>query len=79
MMFVLKLPIFALFAIIWWAVRDTPEDAADASGEGGALKPLSPHPRGPLPRSPRRGPHGELAPPAPARTRGTTRRQRDRA
>jgi hypothetical protein len=79
MMVVLKLPILALFGIIWWAIKQTPEEAEDASGGGGSLKPSSPHPRSPLPRSPRRGPHGEPASPAPARTRVTSSRQRDRA
>ena len=28
MMVVLKLPILALFGIIWWAIKQTPEEAA---------------------------------------------------
>jgi hypothetical protein len=79
MMVVLKLPILALFAIVWWAIKQKPEDAEASSGDGGSLKPSSPHPRGPLPRSPRRGPHGEPAAPAPARMRVIGSRQRDRA
>jgi len=79
MMVVLKLPILALFGIVWWAIKQKPEEAEDASGNGGSLKPLNPHPRGPLPRSPRRGPHGEPAAPAPARMRVTTSHQHDRA
>ena len=50
MMVVLKLPIVAMFAIVWWAIKQKPEEAEDASGDGGSLKPLNPHPRGPLPR-----------------------------
>ena len=78
-MVVLKLPILALFGIVWYAIKQKPEEAEDTSGGGGSLKPLNPHPRGPLPRSPRRGPHGEPASPAPARMRVTSARQRDRA
>ena len=79
LMVVLKLPILALFGIVWYAIKQKPEEAEDTSGGGGSLKPLNPHPRGPLPRSPRRGPHGEPASPAPARMRVTSARQRDRA
>ena len=78
-MVVLKLPILALFGIVWYAIKQKPEEAEDTSGGGGSLKPLNPHPRDPLPRSPRRGPHGEPATPAPARMRVTSARQRDRA
>jgi len=79
MMFVLKIPILALFGIVWWAIKQKPETAAEGSDDGGSLKPLSPHPRGPLPRAPRRGPHGDPAAPAPARMRVTTSHQHDRA
>jgi hypothetical protein len=79
MMVVLKLPILALFGIVWWAVRQKPEEADDASGNGGSPKPSSPHPRSPLPHSPRRGPHREPAAPAPPRMRVSGSRQRDRA
>jgi hypothetical protein len=79
MMVVLKLPILALFGIVWWAVRQKPEEADDASGSGGSAKPSSPHPHSPLPHSPRRGPHGEPAAPAPPRMRVSGSRQRDRA
>ena len=71
-MVALKIPIVALFLIVRWAVRQTPESAAE--GEGGIGPnpvPLHPHhPRSRLPRLPRRGPHGgaPLAPPARVRT-----------
>ncbi len=71
LMFLLKIPIVALFMIVRWAVGQTPDVAAD--GEGGIgpqLRPRHPHhPRSRLPRSPRRGPHGERAPASPARVR----------
>jgi hypothetical protein len=78
MMVVLKLPILALFGIVWWAIKQKPEEAEDASGNGGSLRPLGPHPRSPLPRTPRRGPHGDPASPAPDRMRVTTSHQHDR-
>jgi hypothetical protein len=73
LMLALKIPIVALFLIVRWAVRQTPEEWTDA-GEGGigpANGPLHPHhPRARLPRLPRRGPHGgaPLVPPARVRT-----------
>jgi hypothetical protein len=68
LMLVLKIPIAALLYIVWWAIKQE-EPAPGTSGEGGTKAPPHPHPRRPLPRSPRRGPHGEPPVPAPARTR----------
>jgi hypothetical protein len=67
MMVVLKLPIAALLYLVWWALRQEPlpeEETADGAGGGG-----SPHPRGPRPRPPRRGEHGQPPPRAPRRIR----------
>jgi hypothetical protein len=72
----IKLPIAGL--MLWIplrnddAVRST--DVTDSSEEDGGSKalpggPLDPHPRTPLPRRPRRGPHGSPAPPPPRRVR----------
>ena len=71
LMFLLKIPIVALFLIVRWAVRATPESASEGKGGIGPLpRPLPPHhPRAPLPRLPRRGPHAEPAPSSPARVR----------
>lgn len=67
-MVVLKIPIAAMLYIVWWAVRQTPDtDAETQGGDGGSRRRL--HPVGPLPRSPRRGPHGGSAPAPPPRTR----------
>ena len=57
---ILKIPVVALFLIVRWAVRQTPETAAGSDGGvGPRLGPRHPHrPHAPLPRSPRRGPHG---------------------
>ncbi|HEX3392664.1 MAG TPA: hypothetical protein VHS55_08885 [Solirubrobacteraceae bacterium] len=80
LMVALKIPIVALFLIVRWAVRQTPEEwtAAEDGGIGPSTGPLHPHHPRPhpsgavprLPRSPRRGPHGDppLAPPARVRT-----------
>jgi hypothetical protein len=67
----LKIPIVALFLIVRWAVRQTPEPA---TGEDGGIGPRSTprHPHRPPPSLPRRrrcGPHGEPGPPSPARVR----------
>jgi hypothetical protein len=73
----LKLPILALFYIVWWAVRqDT--DPAREGGDGGSrreAKPL-PHPHPKLPRTPRRGPHGDPLPLPPPRVRTVSARAR---
>jgi hypothetical protein len=72
----IKLPIAGL--LLWIPFRydesmSAPE-AQDSSEEDGGSKalpggPTDPHPRAPLPRSPRRGPHGGSPPPAPKRVR----------
>lgn len=76
LMVVLKLPIAALLWIVWWAVHAEPEPTEDVQDkdDGGSRRP--PHPHKPLPRHPRRGPHGDPAPPPPARTRGVTAKAR---
>jgi hypothetical protein len=73
---VIKLPIAGLLLWIPYHYDEAmrPVDAPDASDEDGGSKalpggPLNPHPRGPLPRNPRRGPHGAPSPPAPSRVR----------
>jgi hypothetical protein len=72
LMVILKIPIVALFLIVRWAVRQTPEEATGGDGGiGPRPEPLHPlHPRARLPRKPRRGPHGDapLIPPARVRT-----------
>lgn len=79
----IKLPIAGL--LLWVPFRydesmSAPE-AQDSSEEDGGSKalpggPLDPHPRAPLPRSPRRGPHGDPAPPAPPRVRTSVKSRR---
>jgi hypothetical protein len=78
LMVFLKIPIVALFLIVRWAVRQTPETAPGQDGGiGPRPRPLHPHhPRARLPRTPRRGPHGDPAPPPPARMRTAASMQR---
>ena len=79
LMFLLKIPIVALFLIVRWAVRQTPEPATsgDDGGVGPLRAPLHPHhPRSRRPRPPRRGPHGDPPPVAPRRVRTVVSRDR---
>lgn len=73
-MVVLKLPIALLLYIVWWAVKAEPEQEAPPVDEDGGSK--RPHARPRRPRPPRRGPHGDPQPPAPARTRAVLARAR---
>jgi len=74
----IKLPIAAL--MLWIPFRDdaavrAPEGSDSNEEDGGSRAlpagPLDPHPRRPLPRLPRRGPHGAPAPGSPRRVRTT--------
>jgi hypothetical protein len=81
LMVVLKIPIFALFYIVWWAIHAKPEPEPVTGEDGGTKRPIGPRPRHPhprpaLPRNPRRGPHGAQRVPAPPRTRTVVARAR---
>jgi hypothetical protein len=71
LMLFLKVPLIALFLIVRWAVRQTPEpDTGSDGGIGPRLSEHHPHhPRRRPPRPPRRGPHGEPPSPSPRRVR----------
>jgi hypothetical protein len=72
LMLFLKIPVVALYFLVRWAIRQTPEEAEGGSdgGIGPRLLPSHPrHPRGRPPRAPRRGPHGDPRPLAPHRMR----------
>ncbi len=81
LMIALKIPLGMLLYLVWWAVRQTPdEENVPQGGDGGSRvgdptkRPPHPFPR--RPPHPRRGPHGEPAPAAPPRTRTTVARAR---
>ena len=72
----IKLPIAALMLWIPFRYDESMRapDVSDSSEEDGGSRalpggPLDPHPRDPLPRKPRRGPHGSPSPSPPARVR----------
>jgi hypothetical protein len=73
----LKVPLIALCWLVWWAVRQVPEEEEQPGGDGGAKRPPQPH--APLPRTPRPGPHGDPAPLPPPRVRKVTARGRELA
>jgi hypothetical protein len=75
LMLALKLPLAALIYIVWWAIKQEPEDEASRDDDGGT-KLRRVHPREPFPRRPRRGPHGDPAPRPPARVRSVRARAR---
>jgi len=52
---VLKIPVFASIALIWWASREPEPETVGEDSDGGFRR-LNPQPK--LPRGPRRGPHG---------------------
>ena len=78
LMLALKIPLAGLIWIVWWAIKQEPEDAGASREDDGGVKRSHPHPhaRGPFPRSPRRGPHGDPAPLPPARVRTVRARAR---
>jgi hypothetical protein len=76
LMLALKLPIAALIYLVWWAIKQEPEDETSSSDDDGGIKRHRPHPRQPFPRRPRRGPHGDPAPHPPARVRTVRARAR---
>ena len=67
-----------LFWIVWWAVHQDTEPRTSQGGDGGTRRERKPrpHPYEPLPRTPRRGPHGDPLPLPPPRVRPVTARAR---
>jgi hypothetical protein len=76
LMLALKLPLAALIYLVWWAIKQEPEDTSSSDDDGGVKLRARPHPRQPFPKRPRRGPHGDPAPAPPARVRTTRARAR---
>ena len=75
MMVILKIPIALLLYIVWWAVKQVPDDAEQPSGGDGGSRTRR-NPRGRRPRGPRRGPHGAPVPTPPPRVRTVAARGR---
>jgi hypothetical protein len=85
LMVFLKIPIVALYLLVRWAVRQTPETSTGEDGgigpRPGPLHPHHPRPHHPgasprLSRKPRRGPHGDAPLRPPARVRTVVARER---
>jgi hypothetical protein len=77
LMFLLKIPIVALFLLVRWAVRQPPQPATgDDGGIGPQAHPHHPHHPRVRPPRPRRGPHGEPPVPSPPRVRTVVARRR---
>lgn len=66
LMFILKIPIIALFALVYWATRPPVEAGEHGISDGGSEGPDHPRPQSPRPS--RRGPHSDR-PRAPRRIR----------
>jgi hypothetical protein len=79
LMVILKIPLFGLLFLVWWAIRQQPEEAPAGEDDGGAKLRPRPHPHPRRPRHPRRDPHGALPPPAPPRVRSVVARAREAA
>ncbi len=75
LMLALKIPLAALIYLVWWAIKQKPEESPPSDGGGGIRRPQPHHPK-PFPRRPRRGPHGDPAPAPPARVRTVRARAR---
>ncbi len=75
LMFALKIPLAGLIYIVWWAIKQEPDETSSRDDDGG-IKRHPQHPRKPFPRHPRRGPHGDPAPASPPRTRTVRARTR---
>ena len=75
LMFALKIPLAGLIYIVWWAIKQEPDEASSQDDDGG-IRRNPHHPRRPFPRHPRRGPHGDPPPGAPARVRTVRARTR---
>ncbi len=76
LMLALKLPLAALIYLVWWAIKQEPDETSSSSDDDGGIRRQRPHPRKPFPRHPRRGPHGDPAPHPPARVRSVRAKAR---
>jgi hypothetical protein len=78
LMVILKIPLVMLLWLVWWSVRQVPDEAdAGSSDDDGGGEPPPHRPRPHRPRPARRGPHGSPPPAAPARVRARARRSKE--
>jgi hypothetical protein len=77
-MLALKIPLIGLICIVWWAIKQEPEEQtpSPARDDDGGIRRHRQHPHKPFPRRPRRGPHGDPAPLPPPRVRTVRARAR---
>jgi hypothetical protein len=76
LMLALKIPLGMLLYLVWWAIRQTPDEEGVPQGDDGGSR-VGDAPRRPFPRHPRRrGPHGDPLPATPPRVRTTVARAR---
>jgi hypothetical protein len=75
LMLALKIPLIGLIWIVWWAIKQEPDEARPSDDDGGIKRQAHHRPR-PFPRRPRRGPHGDPAPVPPPRVRTVRARAR---
>ena len=54
LMFALKIPLAGLIYIVWWAIKQEPDETSSHDDDGG-IRRHPPHPRKPFPRQPGRG------------------------
>ena len=76
LMLALKIPLIGLICLVWWAIKQEPDEASSRDDDGG-IKRGRPHPRKPFPRRPRRGPHGDPPLRTPPRVRSVVARAKD--
>lgn len=76
LMLALKIPLAGLIYIVWWAIKQEPDETS-SDDDGGIKRELHPHKPFPrYPRRPRRGPHGDPPPSSPPRVRTARSRTR---
>ena len=73
LMLALKIPLAGLIYIVWWAIKQEPEETPSPTTTAASSAASARTRAKPFPRHPRRGPHGDPAPPPPARVRTDAR------
>jgi hypothetical protein len=71
LMFILKIPIFGLFGIVYWAIKQPADEPQGEQPVRPTVEPVHPRSRVRRPKRPR-GPHGDPLPLPPPRSRPVT-------